>query len=142
MTDLPEFYFRARENGAAVFRISTENRQQRIEMEEIAVVNVKNGNVRPHGARTLSATERQAIEDWLENRRALLARRELDAIEEALEGLGRVAHWAQSRATEAELEAVTDRFLMAMHDLRSVLVRKKADRARDPGTAETGGAGP
>ena len=27
-----------------------------------------------------------------------------------------------------ELEAVTDDLLLAMHDLRSVLVRKKADR--------------
>jgi hypothetical protein len=49
MTDLPEFYFRIRENGAAVYRVSTENRQRRIEMAEIAVVNIKNGNIRPHG---------------------------------------------------------------------------------------------
>jgi hypothetical protein len=41
MTDLPEFYFRIRENGAAVYRVSTENRQRRIEMTEIAVVNVR-----------------------------------------------------------------------------------------------------
>jgi len=47
--DLPEFYFRVRENGATVFRVDTENRQRRIEMSEIAVINVKNGQVRPHG---------------------------------------------------------------------------------------------
>ena len=49
MTELPEYYFRIRENGAAVFRISTDNRQRRIEMEEIAIVNIRNGNIRPHG---------------------------------------------------------------------------------------------
>jgi hypothetical protein len=42
---LPDYYFRVRENGAAVFRISTENRQRRIEMDEIATVNVRNGNI-------------------------------------------------------------------------------------------------
>ena len=36
--------------------------------------------------------------------------------------------WAQSKASDAELEAITDRLLLAMHDLRTVLVRKKADR--------------
>ena len=36
MSDLPEYYFRIRENGAAVFRVDTENRQRRIEMEQIA----------------------------------------------------------------------------------------------------------
>ena len=34
--DLPEFYFRIRENGAVVFRVDTENRQRRIELDEIA----------------------------------------------------------------------------------------------------------
>jgi hypothetical protein len=59
MTDLPEFYFRIRENGAAVYRVSTENRQRRIEMTEIAVVNMKNGNVRPHGEHVLSEAEKR-----------------------------------------------------------------------------------
>ena len=44
--DLPDYYYRIRENGAAVFLVDTENRQRRIDMEEIAIVNVKNGNIR------------------------------------------------------------------------------------------------
>ena len=32
MSDLPEYYFRIRENGAVVFRVDTENRQRRIEV--------------------------------------------------------------------------------------------------------------
>lgn len=31
-TDLPDYYFRVRENGTTVFRVNTENRQRRIEM--------------------------------------------------------------------------------------------------------------
>jgi hypothetical protein len=130
MTELPEFYFRVRENGAAVFRISTGNRQWRIEMTEIAVVNVKNGNVRPHGDHVLTDDERQAIDTWMEERRALLARRDLDEIHRTVDRLNLTAQWAQSRASDAELEEVTDSLLLAMHDLRAVLVRKKADRAR------------
>jgi hypothetical protein len=101
MTDLPEFYFRIRENGAAVYRVSTENRQRRIEMTEIAVVNVKNGNVRPHGEHVLSDAEEAAIAAWMEARRAELSRRDLDDIHRTIDHLNLTAHWAQSRATEA-----------------------------------------
>jgi hypothetical protein len=34
---LPDYYFRVRENGAVVFRVDTENRQRRIDMEDRAV---------------------------------------------------------------------------------------------------------
>ncbi len=134
MTELPDFYFRIRENGAAVYRVSTENRQRRIEMTEIAVVNIRNGNIRPHGSHELTEEEQGVIATWMEERRTLLAERELDDIHRTIDHLNLTAQWAQSRATEAELEDVTDRLLLAMHDLRTVLVRKKADRAgRDDG---------
>lgn len=126
--DLPEYYFRVRENGAAVFRVSTENRQRRIEMDEIAVVNVKNGNVKPHGETALSREDLAAIRDWLTARQAQLALREVDDILRTVDHLNLTTQWVQSRATDDQLDAVTDRLLMAMHDLRSVLVRKKADR--------------
>ena len=126
--DLPDHYFRVRENGATVFRISTENRQRRIEMEEIATVNTKNGNVKPHGEVTLSAADLLAIESWLSERQAQLAVREVDDILRAIDHLNLTTQWAQSRASDDQLEAVTDRLLLTMHDLRTVLVRKKADR--------------
>ena len=126
--DLPEYFFRVRENGAFVFRVDTENRQRRIEMDQIAVVNIKNGEVKPHGGRTLSPADKAAIGDWIQARKALLARRQIDDILRTVDHLNMTAHWAQSKASDAELEAVTDTLLMAMHDLRTVLVRKKADR--------------
>jgi hypothetical protein len=126
--DLPPYYFRVRENGAAVFRVSTENRQSRIELEEIAVVNVKNGNIKPHGDVALTPEDLAAIGDWLAARQAQLAAREVDDILRALDHLNLTTQWAQSRATDDQLEAVTDALLLTMHDLRSVLVRKKADR--------------
>ncbi|WP_170335215.1 hypothetical protein [Ruegeria arenilitoris] len=127
-TELPEYYFRVRENGAVVFRIDTENRQRRIEMDQIAVINIRNGEVKPHGQRTLSEADKAEIARWMENRKALLEQREIDDIHRAVDYLNLTTQWAQSKATEEQLEDVTDRLLMAMHDLRSVLVRKKADR--------------
>ena len=117
-----------RENGAAVFRISTENRQRRIEMDEIAAVNVRNGNVKPHGEVVLTRADEAAIQAWLAARQAQLAAREVDDILRAIDHLNLTTQWAQSRATDDQLEAVTDRLLLTMHDLRTVLVRKKADR--------------
>ena len=126
--DLPDYYFRIRENGAAVFRVDTENRQRRIEMDQLAVINVRNGEVKPHGDRVLSEEDIAAIQDWLDKRVALLAERDIDDIHRAVDYLNITTQWVQSKATEDQLENVTDALLLAMHDLRTVLVRKKADR--------------
>lgn len=130
---LPEYYFRVRENGALVFRVDAENRQRRLEMEQIAVVNLNRDEVRPHGDRVLSETDRTEIRRWMAERRALLALRDIDDIHRAVDHLNLTAQWAQSKASDAQLEAVTDALLLAMHDLRSVLVRKKADRVMKQG---------
>lgn len=127
-TELPEYYFRVRENGAFVFRVDTENRQRRIDMDQIAVVNTKNGEIRPHGDRTLSPEDMAEIEAWLSARQSLLAQRDIDDILRTVDHLNLTAHWAQSRATDADLDRITDALLLAMHDLRTVLVRKKAER--------------
>ena len=126
--DLPEFYFRVRENGATVFRVDTENRQRRIDMSEIAVVNIKNGQIKPHGDHELSEDELEVIQDWADERIAVIETRDIDDIYRAIDYLNLTTHWAQTRAGEDQLEDVTDGLLLAMHDLRSVLVRKKADR--------------
>ena len=135
-SDLPDYYFRIRENGAAVFLVDTQNRQRRIELEEIAIVNVKNGQVKPHGGRELTQADSAAIADWLAERVALLAEREVDDILRAVDHLNMTTQWAQSRATDDQLEAVTDHLLLAMRDLRTVLVRKKSDRLTRPEAAE------
>ncbi len=126
--ELPEYYFRVRDNGAFVFRVDTENRQRRIEMDQIAVVNIRNGEIKPHGGRDLTKQDRQEIKAWMADRIALLAERDMDDIHRAVDYLNLTTHWVQSKAEDAQLEEITDDLLLAMHDLRSVLVRKKADR--------------
>jgi len=128
LRNLPDLYFRIRDNGAAVFRLDPETRHGRIDLEQVAVVNVRTGEIRPQGDRKLSAAETAEIAAWLKARSEVLARREGDGIAGTIEALNLTAHWAQTRATDDELDAVTDALLLAMHDLRSVLVRKAADR--------------
>jgi hypothetical protein len=126
--ELPDYYFRVRENGAAVFRVDTENRQRRIEMDQIAVINIKNGEVKPQGDRVLSEVDIAQIETWMAQRMALLAQRDIDDIHRAVDYLNITTQWVQSKATDEQLIGITDDLLLAMHDLRSLLVRKKADR--------------
>lgn len=127
-TELPRYYFRIRENGATVFEIDTENRHRRIEMTQIAMANTRSGEIKPHGNRALSDAETAVIKDWLAERQEVLATRAMDDIYRAMDYLNLTTHWAQTKATDAELDDVTDGLLLAMHDLRSVLVRKSADR--------------
>jgi hypothetical protein len=126
--ELPDYYFRVRENGALVFRVDTENRQRRIEMDQIAVVNIRNGEIKPHGDRTLSDEDIDVIRNWMAERQTVLAERDVDDILRAVDHLNLTTQWAQSRATDEQLDLVTDSLLLAMHDLRGVLVRRKADR--------------
>lgn len=128
MTELDTLYFRVRENGAAVFRVDTENRQRRLEMDQIAVVNTNNGQIKPHGDAPPDESETARIKAWMDARRKQLEERAIDDIFRAVDYLNLTAQWAQSKASDAQLEQFTDQLLMAMHDLRTVLVRKKSDR--------------
>ena len=126
--ELPNYYFRVRENGAAVFRVDTENRQRRIEMDQIAIINMRNGEIKPHGERRLSEDDLERIHEWMEERAAILANRDMDDIHRAVDYLNLTTQWVQSKASADQVDSVTDALLLAMHDLRSTLVRKKADR--------------
>ena len=128
VAELPPYYFRVRDNGAFVFRVDTENRQRLIEMDQIAVVNIRNGEIKPHSGRELTPEDLAAIKQWMEERNRLLAYRDIDDIHRAVDYLNTTTQWAQSKATDEQLEAVTDALLLAMHDLRTTLVRKKSER--------------
>ena len=131
VADLPDYFFRTRDGGASVFRVDSNNRHRRIEMEQIASINMRTGEVRPNGDRELFAEDLQAIDAWMADRKETLEWREMDDILRTVDQINATAHWAQSSATDAQLESVTDTLLMAMHDLRSVLVRKKAAALAD-----------
>ena len=124
---LPDLYFRIRENGALVFRVDAENRQGRLELDPLAFANVRNGEIRVQGAREMSEPERARIEAWIAARQAVLAEREAEDVGACVEAINATAHWAQTKASDGEIEAVASDLLMAMHDLRGVLVRRQAE---------------
>jgi len=120
-------FFRVRGNGAAVFRVDTENRQRRLELVQIAVANIRNGNVKSQGEHIPTAAECNDIDVWIVKRRKLLAARKVDDIKRTTDHLNETAQWVQSDATDAQISELSDDLLMAMHNLRTVLVRKKAN---------------
>jgi len=135
--DLPEFYFRTRENGAGVYRVEFSSRYQRLDMRQIANVNTRTGEIKPHGQHQLVPEETAAINAWVAERAQVLAQRQIDDILRAVDHLNLTTHWAAQKAADEELEAVTDPLLLAMHDLRQVLVRKKAERMARASGEET-----
>ena len=84
-SDLPEYYFRIRENGAQVFRMDAENRQRRIDMEPLAVLNIRKSDVKPQGDRELTEVDLVVIRNWMEERQELLAARDMDDIHPAID---------------------------------------------------------
>ena len=97
-------------------------------MAQIAVVNLRKAEVKPQGDVELSAPDQAAIANWMAQRTDLLEGRRIDDIRRTVDHLNVTAAWAQSKASADELAVITDELLMAMHDLRSVLVRKKSER--------------
>ena len=57
VAELPEYYYRVRDNGAFVFRVDTENRQRRIDMDQIAVVKAAHEDLK---ARKAAVAKQQA----------------------------------------------------------------------------------
>ena len=128
MTDLPGYYFRVKETGGTMYRIGDETRHRRVDLEQVAVINTRNGDIRGPGNRPLAPEDQAAAETWLARRQAILAARQIDDIHRAIDHMNLTAQWAQSKAEATQLEEVTDDLLLAMHDLRTVLVRKKSER--------------
>ena len=125
---LPKYFFRYRKNGAIVFRIGSDNRQQRIDMEPIAKINLRKNTVEPQGGRTLVDADHMAIRTWIAQQTDPSSPPQAGSVQATLEHLNLTAQWAQSQASDEALEAATPELLLAMHDLRTVLVRKQAKR--------------
>lgn len=107
---LPPYYFRVRDNGAFVFRVDTENRQRRIEMDQIAVVNIRNGEIKPHGGRELTPEDLAAIKQWMEERNRLLAYRDIDDIHRAVDYLNTTTQWAHPKPRMSSSKQSLTRF--------------------------------
>jgi hypothetical protein len=119
-------YFRTKDNGAAVFRVDIENRQKRLELQPIANLNLNKGQINSHSEYAPTANEIVEIEAWIAQRQHIIAQRQADDIMRLIDELNATAHWLQTKADDDTLDAVADDLLLAMHDLRSVIVRRKS----------------
>ena len=120
------YYFRPRPNGAMLLQIRHDPRLRRTEMHRIAGIEAATGEIRVARNHSLTDEERTLIAEWLERGNGLDGR-----AARAVSEIGHIAHWAQFRATPEELDAATQDLLLAMQDLREVLVRKLAQRSTD-----------
>ena len=98
-------------------------------MHQIAAINIRTETVKPLGDTVLTDEETELIADWMRERKTVLEEREIDDILRTIDHLNLTAQWAQSKARDADLERVTDQLLLSMHDLRTILSRKKIERA-------------
>ena len=131
MIDKPDsLYFRIKDNGAAVFRVDVENQHKRLDVSQIAVINITKGEFRGQGDEPPTPEEEERIKAWISARQTALAERQIDDINRSIDHLNLTTQWVQSKATDQEIDQFAERMLMAMHDLRSVLVRKITDRIK------------
>ncbi|RED13316.1 hypothetical protein [Pontivivens insulae] len=127
MSTATPLYFRARDNGAAVFRVETDNRQRRLELRQLAVINIRSGEIKPHGQQVPTNAELEEMQVWISTRRDTLTSREADDIARTVDAISAAAQWAQARASQHDIDKFADPLMMAMHDLRAVLIRRKLD---------------
>ena len=125
MNDGRAYYFRLRPGGAMMLRIAYDPRLRRSDMHRVAGINRASGAVDVTIGHDLTDEERGLIDGWLAKGNGLEG-----ASAKAIEEIGHIAHWAQFRASPSDLATATEELLLAMQDLREVLVRKAAQRAQ------------
>ena len=121
-----QLYFRHRENGVVVFRMEVANRQRRIELNQIASISQK-GEITPHKRRPPTEAEMAEIAAWQTEWAARVEAEDLNTTEKFLVELNQFTDWVQRRADHAEIDAHSDPLLMAILDLRQVVVRRLAE---------------
>lgn len=118
-----QYFFRPRPGGAALLKVVEEPRLRRSRLHRIAGIDTATGDVRVADGHELTEGEQALIADYLAHGNGLDGR-----AAKAVSDIGHIAHWAQFRASPDELAAATEELLLAMQDLREVLVRKAARR--------------
>ena len=123
-----EVFFRTHENGTVLFKTYGENRQNTLKITQIAVIDMRSETIKSQGDTPLTDEETKLIKDCMHERKTVLEEREIDDILRTIDHLNLTAQWAQLKASDVDLERDTDQLLLSMHDLRTILSRKKTER--------------
>ncbi len=121
-----KLYYRHRQNGVVVFRMEVSNRQRRIELNQIASI-AKTGEIVPHKRRPPSDEEIEEMTGWWASWQARQHTDDLSETEKFLVEINQFTDWVQRRADSAEVNDMSDDLLMALLDLRQVVVRRLSD---------------
>ena len=121
-----QLYYRHRQNGVVVFRMEVANRQRRIELNQIASIS-KRGEITPHKRHQPTEAELAEIEAWLADWQTRADSDDLNTTEKFLVELNQFTDWLQRRADHSEVDALSDPLLMAILDLRQVVVRRLSE---------------
>lgn len=116
-------YYRHRTNGVTVFRMEVSNRQRRIELNQIASIS-RRGEIVPHKRNVPSEAELAEMADWFVTWQARSDAEQLDETEKFLVEINHFTDWVHRRADDGEIDAQSDALLMALLDLRQVIVRR------------------
>lgn len=123
-----KLYYRVRKQGALVFRMEVSNRQRRIELNQIAAITGKD-EIRPHKRRPPTDAEEAEIREWWRTHKARREAGELDDVEVFMEELNKFTNWVEKEAPNATVSEQSDPLLMALLDLRQVIVRRLSEDA-------------
>jgi len=123
-----EVFFRTHKNGAVLFKTYGENRQSALKIDQIAVIDMRSETIKSQGDTPLTDEETKLIKDWMHERKTMLEDCEISDSLSTIDHLNLTAQWAQLKASDVDLGRVTDQLLLSMHDLRTILSRKKTER--------------
>ena len=135
-----KLYYRLREKGALVFRMEVANRQRRIELNRIATISA-DGEVTPHRQRPASDQEMAQAAAWWRDWCARRDEGRLAETERFMAQLNGFTDWMAREAADGEVAELSDPLLMALLDLRQVVVRRLSDVEADRPLVPGGGIG-
>lgn len=128
MFDRPSLYFRRKDKGAAVYRI-TSGDHARLDLQQIAILK-QNGEVKPTGKQEPTEAEFTEIASWNADRKSEQKIRDTARVDQLISDINAVAQWVQANANDKQVSTSAQPLLMAMHDLRSTLVRRMSEQGK------------
>lgn len=121
-----QFYFRAREGNANIYRISADNRKSRDLYDHIGTVVIQNGKIKLQDDATITKEEEGIILEWVSKHKNRLNKLQKAKMEELILDVNQAAHYIQTNASDADIHRVFEDLVLAIHDLRQTAVRRYA----------------
>lgn len=120
--NLPNIFFRVKDNGASVYRVGTAKSSGRIEFSKLATVVLKSQKINTQNEVTLTPDELREINEWMRQQRS-------DRLAEDLRRISRDVNLAthqiaSSSEIDDELEAAINTVLLSLFDLQREITEK------------------